>query len=69
MIDRECQLYYRIIDKNPVIGYLDNIVRVKVDRTERCSGNYLKCISSSMASDEYSRLCNAGSDSFKKIVC
>lgn len=69
MIDRECQLYYRIIDKNPVIGYLDNIVRVKVDRTERCSGNYLKCISSSMASDEYSRLCNADSWSFEKIVC
>ena len=38
-----------IIDKNPV-DYLENIVRVKVDRTERSSGNYLKCISRSMAS-------------------
>ena len=36
-----------IIDKNPV-DYLENIVRVKVDRTERSSGNYLKCISSSL---------------------
>ena len=58
-----------VIDKNPVLGYLDNIVRVKVDRTERYSGNYPKYISDSMTSEEYSRLCNAGSDSFKKIVC
>ena len=57
------------MEKNPVLDYLDNIVRVKVDRTERSSDNYPKCISGSMTSDEYSRLCNADSKSFEKIVC
>lgn len=56
------------MEKNPVLDYLDNIVRVKVDRTDR-SGHYPKCISGSMTSEEYSRLCNADSGSFEKIVC
>ena len=58
-----------VMEKNQVLDYLDNIVRVKVDRTERCSGNYHKCINGSMTSEEYSRLCNADSWSFEKIVC
>ena len=80
MIDRECQLYYRIIDKNPVIGYLDNIVRVKVDKvngtkriwylgTDGRRGHYPKCINGFMTSDECSKLRNADSESFEKIVC
>lgn len=61
----------------PVLEYLENIMRIKTDGTKRIwyfgtdggSGHYPKCIEGSMTSVEYSRLCNADSESFEKIVC
>lgn len=62
---------------SPVLEYLENIMKVKADRMKRIwyfetdgsSDHYPKYISGSMASDEHSRLCNADSKSFEKIVC
>ena len=67
---------------SPVLEYLENIVRasVKVDNvngtkriwyfgTDGGRGHYPKCIKGFMTSDEYSKLRNADSESFEKIVC
>ena len=60
---------------SPVLEYLENIMKIKADgmkriwyyRTDGSSDHYPKYISGSMTSDEYSRLCNADSDSFEKV--
>ena len=62
---------------SPVLEYLENIMKVKTDGTRRIwyfgtdggSGHYPKCIEGSMTSEEYSRLCNADSESFENLVC
>lgn len=62
---------------SPVLEYLENIMKVKADGTRRIwyfgtdgsSGHYPKCIKGKMTSDEYSKLRNADSESFEKIVC
>ena len=61
----------------PVLEYLENIMRIKTEGTKRIwyfgtdggSGHYPKCIEGSMTSEEYSRLCNADSESFENLVC